>query len=108
MVNLKKLSSDAKLARLLGEAAGIVAVDTGSCNLDATFLRLDKGERSEPVVSTLRAAGLQASATRWIGRGVMIQPPSNGQAGKRYAANEAMYESLNRTGWPVTPFYQMD
>jgi hypothetical protein len=108
MVNIEKLTLDAKLARMLGEAAGIVAVDNGSCNLDATFLRLEKGERAAPVVSALRAAGLSASDTRWLGRGVMIQPPCDGQAGKRYAANEAMYESLKRTGWPVTPFYQMD
>ena len=107
-IDLGKLTIDAKLARMLGEAASIVAVDNGSCNLDATFWRLGKAERAAPVVSALRAAGLAASETRWLGRGVMVQPPGDGQANKRHAANEAMYESLRRAGWPVSPYYQMD
>lgn len=108
MVNLDQLTQDAKLAKLLGEAACHVAVDNGTCNLDATFFRLQKGERAAPIVQALRAAGLSASETRWLGRGLMVQPPGTGQANKRHAANEAMYESLQRAGWPVLPYYQMD
>jgi hypothetical protein len=107
-VNTDKLYSDAKVARLLAEAANIVAVDNGSANLDATFFRLTKGQRADAVVKAFRSAGLSADPTRWIGRGVMVQPPGTGQAGKRHAANQALYESLQRSGWPVTPFYQMD
>lgn len=107
-VDFLKLTTDAKLARLLGEAACHVTVDNGSCNLDATFYRLDKGERAEPIAAAFRAAGLQASPTRWLGRGVMVQPPGVGQANKRHAANEAMCQSLQRAGWPVCGFYQMD
>jgi hypothetical protein len=107
-LNVDQLIQDAKLARMLGEATDAVTVDNGSCNLDATFYSLRKGERAEPVVRAFRAAGLHALPTRWIGRGVMVQPPTQGQANRRHAANEAMYESLSRAGWPVTPYHQMD
>lgn len=103
-----KLTQDAKLARMLAEATELVTVDNGSCNLDATFFSLAKGERAEPVLRALALAGVSASQTRWLGRGVLIQPPGGGQANKRYAANQALYQSLQRAGWPVTPYYQMD
>jgi hypothetical protein len=108
LVDVDKLTTDAKLARLLAEAADAVTVDNGSCNLDATFFSLAKGQRAEPIVRAFAAAGLSASATRWIGRGVMVQPPGSGQANRRHAANQALRESLGRSGWPVTCYYQMD
>ncbi len=107
-LDLEKLRTDARLARVLAEAASIVTVDNGSCNLDATFYGLSKGERGGPIVSALQSAGLRASETRWLGRGVMIQPPGTGQANKRHASNQTLYDSLRRAGWPVTPFNQMD
>lgn len=107
-MNAEKLIADAKVARVLAEAASSVAADNGSCNLDGTFLPLAKGQRAEPLRKALAAAGLSARQTRWIGRGLMISPPGAGQAGKRYAANEALYQSLQRSGWPVCPFYQAD
>lgn len=107
-MNLEKLTIDAKVARLLAEAADQVTVDNGTCNLDATFYRLEKGERAAPIIAAFRSAGLRASPTRWIGRGVMVQPPSLGQANKRHAANEALYSTLSGAGWPVCPYYQMD
>lgn len=106
--DLTQLTQDAKLARLLAEATNAVTVDNGTANLDATYFRLGKGQRAAPVVVALRAAGLSANPTRWIGRGVLVQPPTTGQANRRHAANQAMYESLQRAGWPVLPFYQMD
>lgn len=108
MVNLEQLTKDAALARSLAEAAETLTVDNGTANLDATFLRLQTGQRAEPVIAAFRAAGLSAGQTRWIGRGVMISPPGGGQANKRHAANEAMFESLRGAGWPVVPYYQMD
>lgn len=108
LVNTEKLTSDARLARELAVAAEIMTVDNGTANLDSTFLRLGKGERAEPVVKALRAAGLSASETRWIGRGVMVHPPGAGQANKRHAANQALCDSLRGCGWPVSPYYQMD
>lgn len=108
VIDTEKLTQDAKLARMLGEAANTVAVDNGTCNLDATFFRLPKGQRAAPVADAFHRAGLSAYETRWIGRGLLVQPPGTGQANKRHAANEAMYESLQRAGWPVTPYYQMD
>lgn len=105
---LAKLTQDAKLARSLAEVACQLAVDNGSCNLDATFYMLRKAERSTPVVAALQAAGLSAEETRWLGRGVMIQPPGTGQANKRHAANEALCETLRGAGWPVVTYCQMD
>lgn len=107
-MNAYKLTQDAKLARMLAEATNLVTVDSGTCNLDATFLPLEKGEHAKPVVRALNDAGLSASETRWIGRGVLIQPPGMGQANKRHATNEALCESLKRSGWPVLTYYQMD
>jgi hypothetical protein len=107
-MNTAELTQAAKLARLLAEATDHVTVDNGTCNLDATFYRLGKGQRAQPIVDAFRAAGLSASPTRWIGRGVMVQPPGMGQANKRHAANQALYNSLHAAGWPVTPYYQMD
>jgi hypothetical protein len=108
VVDANKLTQDAKLARLLAEAANAVTVDNGTCNVDATFFRLEKGQRTGPVIAALAAAGLSAYEARWIGRGVMVTPPGQGQANKRHAANEALYSSLQRAGWPVSPYYQMD
>lgn len=107
-MNTDKLAQDAKLARLLAEATDAVTVDNGSCNLDATFYRLTRGERAAPVIEAFQRAGLSADQTRWIGRGVMVQPPTTGIAQRRHAANQALYESLERAGWPVTPFYHLD
>lgn len=107
---LANLTRDATLAKALAETACQLTVDNGSANLDATFYMLRKAERAEPVINALRAAGLSASETRWLGmgRGVMVQPPCVGQANKRHAANEALCESLRGAGWPVVAYYQMD
>lgn len=107
-MNLIKLTTDAAIARAAAMSACDRATDGGSANLDAAFLRLDKGDRSAPVIAALASAGLSASPARWIGRGVMIQPPGLGQAGKRYASNRALVESLMAAGWPVLPYYVLD
>ena len=108
MTNLDKLTTDATRAKNDALAACAAVSDLGTANLDATFFRLAKGQRSERIVAAFRAAGLSASATRWLGRGVMVQPPGTGQGNKRYAANQALYKALAAAGWPVTPYYQMD
>lgn len=108
VIDLEQLKSDCRQARALALAACEAAEDGGSCNLDATFLQLEKGERSQPIVKAMLSAGLRGSTTKWIGRGILISPPGSGQAGKRYASNEALYASLNAAGWPVLAYYQMD
>lgn len=108
VVNLEKLANDAKVARLLAEATAAVTVDNGTCNLDSTVLRLEKGQRCKPVIEALQAGGLSGYETQWLGRGIMISPPGDGNANRRHASNEAIYESLKRAGWRVTPYYQMD
>lgn len=107
-MEMKDLTQAAKVAKLLAEATAAVTVDNGTCNLDATFYPLQKGERAGPILAALRAAGLTAYPTRWIGRGVMVQPPGQGQGNKRYAANQALHMSLSGAGWPVLAYHQMD
>ena len=107
-MDLDKLTQDAKVARVLAQAACDSVDDKGTSNLDATFFSLSRGQRAGAVVSALAAGGLSAFETRWRGRGVMVSPPGDGQGNKRYASNQALYKSLSRSGWPVSPYYQMD
>lgn len=107
-MDLKKLSVDCRAARQAALKASEHTDDEGTCNLDATVLRLEKGARSRAIVAAIEAAGLSARETQWIGRGIMIQPPGDGQANRRYVANEALYKALHEAGWSVTLYYQMD
>lgn len=107
-MNLERLTIDARVAKELALTAAALSEDGGSCNLDGTFLMLEKGQRSGPVVAALNAAGLAASATRWLGRGVMVSPPGAGQANKRYASNQALFKQMDAAGWRVVPYCQMD
>lgn len=107
-MDLKKLTQDCVAARSAAIKACGESDDGGTCNLDATFLPLEKGVRSSPVVDAIRRAGLSARVSSWIGRGVMIQPPGEGQAGKRYASNAALQSALADAGWGVICYYQMD
>lgn len=107
-MDLGQLTIDARLARTLASEAAEKADDGGSANLDATVIFLEKGQRAESVMRAVKDAGLSASPTRWLGRGVMVQPPGSGQAGKRYASNEALCRYLKDAGWNVLPYYQMD
>lgn len=104
----EKLTADARAAVTKAQVACVAADDGGSCNLDATVLHLPKGQRAGPVIVALRAAGLSCDVTRWLGRGVMVSPPGTGQAGKRYASNQAFYQHMRAAGWPVCPYNQMD
>lgn len=108
MTDYDKLAADARTAKQVALIACQASDDGGSANLDATFYPLEKGQRSARVVAAFRAAGLQASETRWIGRGVMVQPPGTGQGNKRYASNQALHRSLSASGWSVVPYCQMD
>lgn len=107
-MNFEQLAEDANRARNAAIKACNEADDGGTCNLDATFLPLEKGQRASKPLEALRRAGLSADATRWIGRGIMIQPPGCGQANKRYASNEALCASLRDAGWRVLAYHQMD
>ena len=104
----EKLYADAVAAKAKAEAAAAASDDRGSANLDSTFIRLGKGVRAAPIVDALRRAGLSADVTRWIGRGVMVAPPADGQANKRMAANDALHDSLRDAGWRVLCFSHMD
>lgn len=108
VIDLEKLAVNCDAAKQAATAALEGVDDSGTCNLDATFFRLEKGVRSRAVVEAIRSAGLQAGETRWLGRGIMIQPPGDGMANRRSASNEALYNALVRAGWKVTLYYQMD
>ena len=107
-MNHEEITMHAKVAKSLAEAACAASDDRGTCNLDATFWPLSKGEKAAPIIASLRRAGLSASESRWIGRGIFIQPPGAGMANKRYASNQALFSSLKAAGAPVLCYYQMD
>ena len=108
MTDLAKLSHDAVTAKLKAEAVAPDYPDKGSCNLDSTFYCLGKGEKSAPVVAAFEIAGLKASATRWIGRGVMVYPPTDACADRRHQVNEVFIHVMRNAGWPVIGYYQLD
>lgn len=107
-MDLEKLTKDCIAAKNAAIAAASQVDDGGSCNLDSTFLALEKGVRATRIVGAITAAGLRAYPADWHGRGIMITSPVAAQAYKRYAANTALADSLRAAGWPVTPYYQMD
>lgn len=107
-MDTEKLTRDCITARALAIKASTENDDGGTCNIDGTFLTLEKGQRAEKILVAIKNAGLSANITRWIGRGIMINPPGEGQANKRYASNEALMSSLKSAGWRVLGYYQMD
>lgn len=108
MIDCSKLENDAVIAKIEAESVASGVPDVGSCNLDSTFFPFSKGQRSAPVVSAFKIAGLQAHATRWIGRGVMVSPPTDGCANRRHEANEVFIHVLKKAGWPVIGYYHLD
>lgn len=107
-MDLNQLTEDCMAARAPAISACGQSDDGGSANLDATFLPLPKGARAQLVIEAIQRAGLSASASKWLGRGVMIQPPGDGQGAKRYASNQALKSSLSEAGWDCFVYYQMD
>lgn len=108
MIDTAKLTNDAVTAKLEAEAIAEDYPDTGSCNLDSAFFCLEKGQKSAPVVAAFEIAGLMASATRWIGRGVMVYPPTDACASRRHEVNEVFIHVMRKAGWPVIGYYQLD
>ena len=107
-MDFDKLTRDACQASRMAHIAAAATDDGGTCNQDAAFFPMQKGQRSAPCIEALRKAGLSAYASRWIGRGIMVYPPAAGQANKRAAANEAFTKSMSDSGWNVLPYYQTD
>lgn len=107
-MDIQKLLCDARAAKEAAVKKADAVEDSGTCNLDAAFIPLGKGQHSKPLVEALSAAGLGAYATRWLGRGVMINPPGMGQAYKREAANRVFIDTMIDRGWTVYGYYQMD
>lgn len=105
---IQKLTDDCKMARNAALKSIVELSDGGTCNLDSTFLRIEKGVPTKKVLDAVVKSGLSAYPSRWLGRGIMISPPGTGQANRRMASNEALLHSLKNAGWPVSPFYQMD
>lgn len=109
MTDLARLASDIEFAKTIAETSTANLKDDGACNLDSTFFRLKKGERSGPIVLAFARNGVHASVGRWIGmRGVFLSPPGSGCANRRHAANEAFLDALKVHGWPVLGYYQLD
>ncbi|ARP86272.1 hypothetical protein [Bordetella genomosp. 9] len=107
-MDFQKLTQDAKVARVKAEAASVAIEDGGTCNLDAAFFPLKRYESGTKLVDALRAAGLSAGVSRWLGRGVMVSPPGYGQADKRATANKTFIDHMRSCGYNVIGYYQMD
>lgn len=105
---IQKLTADCETAKRVALRAIVELEDGGTCNLDSTFLAIEKGVPTKTVLDAVTSSGLMARPSKWLGRGVMISPPGTGQAKRRMASNEALLDSLKSAGWPVSPFYQMD
>ncbi len=90
-------------------AAADAVADDGACNLDSTFILLDKGDRGRWLEKQILATGLRCHKRRWIGmRGIMVTPPNEGQAGKRSASNQAFCDALRAGGVRAITYMQMD
>lgn len=107
-MDIKKLTEDCRKAREAALRASEKSDDGGTCNLDATFLSIGKGNHSRKILAAITASGLTAHMTKWLGRGIMIAPPGDGQGNRRYVSNNALLDSLISDGWDVLGYYQMD
>lgn len=82
--------------------------DGGTCNLDATFLRL-KGWREEKVLESIKNAGLYCKGKRaWIGMGYMLNTSGGNQGNDRTRVRDKFAEVLKNKGYDVIHFDLMD
>lgn len=105
-----KLVTDLRESNAAAKEAAEKVDDGGSANLDAVFLKLPR-HRELKVLEVIREAGLYCRGKinwSWIGPGYMITPESGGQANKRYTAVTVMCRELEKRGYDVVAFRQMD
>lgn len=102
----KKLTEDLIQARLAAEKAA-KGDDGGSANLDTMTIKL-LNAREKKVVDAISKAGLRCAKTDWLGPRYFIYPSKCGQGNSRNRAVEAMTEVMEKAGWDVLIFYQMD
>lgn len=107
VIDYEKLTKDLIKAR---EAAEEVAEgeDGGTANLDCMTLKL-KGYREQKVIEAVKAAGLYTRGKRnWIGTRYFISPPKSGQGNARVRQVRAMCRAMDKLGYDVLMFEQMD
>ena len=105
-----KLTADVSAALKAGREAAAAVSDGGSCNLDGVHLAIPR-QREAKVVAALEDAGLPGiskSSWGWFGVGYMLNPSSEGQADKRYAACEAIAQHLKDAGYDACHFHMAD
>lgn len=107
-IDLVALKEACATARGLAIEASKFVEDKGTCNLDATFLHLWEGARPTKVIEAIKAGGLGAYKSNWIGNGVMIHTPVVGQADKNRVARDRIVKHLRDCGFRVSTYDQMD
>lgn len=82
--------------------------DGGTCNMDAVFITWPRINETAFDMS-IEGTGISGYKTKWMRTtGVIINPPSVGQANKRSKAAEAMQKVFKDFGYDATMFYMMD
>ena len=103
-----ELTAELTQAKILGEQAALEVEDSGTCNLDGIFLRLN-GFNEDQTVKAIDNSGLGGfkHTSRYFGTGYLISL-CVGQAYKREKAAETMYKYLQSLGYDVSHWQQMD
>jgi|LSQX01.3.fsa_nt_gb hypothetical protein len=104
----QELTSDLKIAKQMAEESALFVADSGTCNLDALFIRLDRWNEDK-TIEAINNAGLSGFKTdhQYFGTGYYIGI-NTGQARKREVAAKTMYDYMGGLGYDVTHWQQMD
>lgn len=104
----------AKLADALREAnaasmrASRDTPDGGTCNLDSLVLRVPKGTRDRAIRQAATIAGVPVTDTNWFGRGYFLCLDAIGQGNSREAGIRAARKILERHGFEISYYAQVD
>jgi len=105
-----RLAGDLTAAAKLARYAAAEVDDTGTCNLDAVFVRLPQIDEAGVKAAAEEAGLIVTKIERHsiFGTGYLIHPPSVGQADKRTAAAKAVHHSLDADDYDVDHWHQTD
>lgn len=102
-----KLTEDLKASHNASKDATEFTVDGGAANLDKVFLALPRAHEAK-VLEAIKAAGLYCRGKRrWIGDGYMLTV-SKGQGDVNTKAVSVFVAEMERRGYQVLAYRQMD
>ncbi|WP_145333317.1 hypothetical protein [Paenibacillus xylanexedens] len=106
-MDYNKLTEDLKAAHNASKDATEFTVDGGTANVDKVFLSLPRA-REAKVLAAIKAAGLYCRGKRrWIGDGYMLTV-SKGQGDVNTKAVTVFVAEMERRGYQVLAYRQMD